>query len=78
MSPQRKAKVNVTIRVDKQLSAQFSDVLEDLKTMGLTDVAAHERFLMVNGSVSSDRIDDLKNIQGVASVREDQTYKPQG
>jgi hypothetical protein len=70
-------KVNVTIRIEKQRSTSFGEIVQDLRTAGLTDVATHQRLLVVNGSVANDRIDDLRNIDGVASVREDATYKPQ-
>ena len=73
----RLSKVNVTIRIDKQRSTSFGKIVQDLRTMGLTDVATHQRFLVINGSVANDRIDDLRNIDGVASVREDAAYKAQ-
>ena len=72
-----RAKVNVTIRVDRQQSTSFGKIVRSLKSVGLTEVAAHQRFLIVNGCVSDDRLDDLRNIDGVASVREDATYKAQ-
>lgn len=70
-------KVNVTIRIDKQQSTSFGKIVQHLRTVGLTDVAEHQRFLIVNGCVANDRIDDLKKIEGVASVREDAPYKAQ-
>lgn len=40
-------------------------------------VESHERLMIVNGSASPDAPDALRNVKGVASVRQDQVHKAQ-
>lgn len=69
--------VDVTIRVDKEQAHRFDDVVRQLEAEGLASVEPHARFLMVNGSIAPDRLDRLRGVRGVASVRRDATYKTQ-
>jgi hypothetical protein len=69
--------VDVTIRIEKASAARLEEIVRALETSGLSNPDVHERFLVVNGSVAAERIDDLRKIKGVASVREDQSYKAQ-
>lgn len=70
-------KVAVTIRIDKAEAHRMNEIVHALKIKGLGEVESHVRFMIVNGSVRADAIDSLKQVKGVASVRQDQSYKPQ-
>jgi hypothetical protein len=69
--------VEVTVRIDKAVAGRLDDIVRALEASGLTNLDLHKRFLMISGSVAEAEIDALRRIDGVASVREDQTYKPQ-
>jgi hypothetical protein len=68
--------VGVTIRIEKDQSGRLDEIVRALKAAGLRNVETHERFGMLNGQASADRLDDLRAVAGVASVREDTTYRP--
>ncbi len=73
---QQQTKVDVTIRVHTAQSSRFEEIVRALVQAGLTDVQSHARFLLVSGSSDSARLDALRQIDGVASVRVDQRYLP--
>lgn len=68
--------IAVTIRLEKTVATRLDGVVDALRAAGLTRADVHGRFLIVNGSVRPDRLDDLRAVDGVASVREDATYGP--
>lgn len=70
-------KVDVTIRIDPSEVSRLDDIVQALKARGLDRVERHERFMIVNGSIDADAVAALRTVGGVASVREDRTYKPQ-
>lgn len=72
------ASIDVTVRIDKAHAARLDEIVRSLKAKGLGDVEAHSRFMIVNGRVNPAHLDDLKAIEGVAGVRADRTYRPQG
>ena len=69
--------VDVTVRIEKDKADQMDEIVRKLKACGLDRVESHERFMIVNGCVSSDALDDLREVEGVASVRKDETYRTQ-
>ncbi len=69
--------LDVTIRIDKSQAADFEAIVRALKAAGLRKVEPHDRLGIVNGEVSADSLDDLRAVSGVASVREDKTYRTQ-
>jgi hypothetical protein len=69
--------VDVTIRIDKNAAERLDAIVGSLAASGLTNIDLHKRFLIVNGSVDVDDLDALRAVDGVASVRQDQTYKAQ-
>lgn len=71
----KSANVDVTVRIEKAESGRFDEIVDSLKSHGLTDLQPHRRFMIVNGRVSAARMPELSDIAGVASVREDETYK---
>lgn len=71
------ALIDVTVRIDKTHAARMDEIVRSLKAKGLENVEAHVRFRIVNGRVSAAHFDDLKAIEGVASVRADRTYRAQ-
>ena len=70
-------KIDVTIRIDKAEAGRMDEIVRALQAQGLDRVESHERFMIVNGSVSPDALDALRKVKGVASVRQDQAYKAQ-
>lgn len=70
-------KIDVTIRIDASDAGRMGEIVDVLKSRGLGQVQSHERFMMVNGTVSPDALDALRAVDGVASVRKDTVYKAQ-
>jgi len=70
-------KVDVTIRIEKSEQNRMDEIVDALKVSGLDDVESHKRFMIVNGSVNADGLDELRKVKGVASVHQDSTYKTQ-
>ena len=53
----------------------MGEIVDALKSRGLGQVQSHEQFMIVNGSVSPDALDELRAVEGVASVRKDVAYR---
>ncbi len=70
-------KVGVTIRIAGNEASRLSEVVDDLRSQGLSEVESHARFMIVNGNIDSDALDSLRSVKGVESVREDRVYKTQ-
>lgn len=68
-------KVGVTIRIDRNEASRLSEVVDNLKSQGLSEVESHPRFMIVNGKVNLDALDSLKSVKGVESIRQDSVYK---
>jgi methylmalonyl-CoA mutase cobalamin-binding subunit len=77
VAAEKTQKVDVTIRIDKAEAHRFDEIVEALKKKGLGDLQPHQRFMIVNGSISAERLSELNGVAGVASVRKDQVYKAQ-
>lgn len=71
-------KVEVTIRIEKAEAGHFDEIVRALGQAGLAEVQPHPRFLIVNGAIGQAKLDALQRVPGVASVRVDQRYRPQG
>jgi hypothetical protein len=69
--------VDVTIRIEKSQSDRLDEIVRALKAAGLRKVETHDRFGVVNGEVSAAGMDGLRAVAGVASVREDKSYRTQ-
>ncbi|SCB52035.1 hypothetical protein GA0061098_1016141 [Bradyrhizobium shewense] len=70
-------KVDVTIRIEKSEQNRMDEIVDALKVSGLDDVESHKRFMIVNGSVNPDGLDELRKVKGVVSVHQDSAYKTQ-
>jgi hypothetical protein len=70
-------KVDVTIRIETAQAGRLDEIVRALVASGLDRVESHARFMIVNGCVSADAFDALRKVEGVASVRKDDTYRPQ-
>jgi len=68
-------KVDVTIRIDTAQAARLDEIVRALVASGLDRVESHARFMIVNGCVSAGSLDALRKVEGVASVRKDETYR---
>ncbi|WP_245323655.1 hypothetical protein [Bradyrhizobium shewense] len=55
----------------------MDEIVDALKVSGLDDVESHKRFMIVNGSVNPDGLDELRKVKGVVSVHQDSAYKTQ-
>jgi hypothetical protein len=73
--PDELKKVGVTIRLARTDRAQMSRIVQDLARLGLDRIERHDRFAIVNGSIPADKVGSLRDVEGVASVREDRTYR---
>jgi len=69
--------VDVTIRIDQDQAGRLDEIVRALKACGLDRVESHARFMIVNGCVSADALEELRKVEGVASVRKDETYRTQ-
>jgi hypothetical protein len=69
--------VDVTIRIDKDQAGRLDEIVRALKACGLDRVESHARFMIVNGCASADSLEELRKVEGVASVRKDKTYRTQ-
>jgi hypothetical protein len=69
--------IDVTIRIEKAQVSRLEEIVRALVACGLDRVESHARFMIVNGCISADAVDSLRQVEGVASVRKDQTYKTQ-
>lgn len=67
---------DVTIRIDKGMAAKLDQIVDQLEKVGLTRIERHARFMMVNGCIDADKLDELRGVEGVESVRQDRTYRP--
>lgn len=74
MAPER---VDVTIRIDPSEADRLDEIIQALEARGLDRMESHKRFMIVNGRIDAAAIAALREVKGVASVREDRTYKPQ-
>jgi hypothetical protein len=70
-------KVDVTIRIETAQAGRLDEIVRALVASGLDRVESHARFMIVNGCVSAEAFDALRKVEGVASVRKDDTYRPQ-
>jgi hypothetical protein len=77
MATAGKGPIDVTIRIAKTHADRFGEIVTQLEAHGLGRIERHDRFLVVNGSTEPERLDDLRAIAGVASVRSDRTYRAQ-
>jgi hypothetical protein len=77
MADDTSGKVDVTIRIETAQAGRLDEIVRALVASGLDRVESHARFMIVNGCVSADAFDALRKVEGVASVRKDDTYRPQ-
>ena len=70
-------KVDVTIRIETAQAGRLDEIVRALIASGLDRVESHARFMIVNGCVSAGALDALRKVEGVASVRKDETYRTQ-
>lgn len=68
------SEIGVTVRVDKDHASKFASIVLELERVGLNGIQRQDRFLMVQGYVRPDRLVELRRMEGVASVREEQSY----
>jgi hypothetical protein len=69
--------LDVTVRLDSQHAPQLQAIVAALCDCGLENAQAHTRFMIVSGQAPADRLDALRAVTGVESVRDDAWYSPQ-
>ena len=77
MGAQPRETVDVTIRISRDHADKFDHIVNALQGRGLVAVEGHKRFLIVNGAVAPDKLEELGRVAGVASVRPDRIYRAQ-
>jgi hypothetical protein len=65
----------VTIRVQKDHVGDLDGIVGRLRSLGLSDVQVLARFLTINGRVGANLIPRLREVDGVASVRESGKFR---
>jgi len=77
MAGDKSEMVDVTIRIETAQAGRLEEIVRALIASGLDRVESHARFMIVNGCASAGSLDALRKIEGVASVRKDDTYRTQ-
>lgn len=77
MAAEKRDTVDVTIRIDKAHQGHLDTIVQTLRDHGLANIERHDRFLIVNGTVRAEKVPELGSVKGVASVREDRSYRAQ-
>ena len=77
MADDKSDMIDVTIRIDKAQAGRLDEIVRALVASGLDRVESHARFMIVNGCVRAGGLDALRKVDGVASVRKDETYRAQ-
>jgi hypothetical protein len=77
MVEEGREKVDVTIRIRKDSANRLDEIVGHLRQAGLAQVERHDRFSIVSGTVEEGKVDALREVKGVASVRPDTTYRAQ-
>jgi hypothetical protein len=77
MADDKSDMIDVTIRIDTAQAGRLDEIVQALIARGLDRVESHARFMIVNGCVSAGSLDALRKVEGVASVRKDETYRTQ-
>jgi hypothetical protein len=75
MADDKSDMIDVTIRIDTAQAGRLDEIVRALIACGLDRVESHARFMIVNGCVSAGSLDALRKVEGVASVRKDETYR---
>jgi hypothetical protein len=70
--------IEVTVRIEPAAGQQYDAIVAELGKAGLCNVLCSRRFLMVHGDVEEGRLDELRQVRGVASVRVAETFRAVG
>lgn len=70
------AVVELTIRIGRDAAGEIDRVCAALEALGLEAIERRDRFLIVNARGPRSRLDAVRAIDGVASVREAAVFKP--
>jgi hypothetical protein len=68
--------VEVTVLIEPSQSDRFDEIVKELVELGLSNVASHRRFMIVNGTIGAEQLSAVRDAPGVLSVREARTYRP--
>jgi hypothetical protein len=63
-------KVKLSVSVDDQHLSKFSEVVKKVEKAGMTVDEKHRDLGVVNGSIDKDKIDSLRQIDGVEHIEE--------
>jgi len=68
-------KVKLSLSVDDQHLAKFSEVVKKVEKAGMTVDEKHKDIGVVNGSIEKDKIDSLRKVDGVEHIEEDREVR---
>jgi hypothetical protein len=68
--------VEVTVLIEPSQSDRFDEIVKELVELGLSNVASHRRFMIVNGAIDAERLPAVQDVPGVSAVRKARTYRP--
>lgn len=64
-------KVKLSLSIDDQHLPRFSELVREAEKAGLKVENKHKDIGVVTGSIDSEKIDSLRNVEGVAHVEEE-------
>lgn len=64
--------VNLLVSVSQDYLNQMSDVVQNLRSAGMTDIQSLDAIGVVTGSLDDSKIADISNIEGIAQVERSQ------
>ncbi|MCM3873501.1 MAG: hypothetical protein ND895_22690 [Pyrinomonadaceae bacterium] len=68
-------KVKLSLSVDDQHLSKFSEVVKEVEKAGLTVDEKHRDIGVVNGSIEKDKIDSLRNVEGIEHIEEEREIR---
>jgi hypothetical protein len=68
-------KVRLSISADEAHRDQIEDLAERLKRAGMKVTSRHKEIGVISGSIDSDRLERLREVEGVSEVEEEQEFQ---
>jgi len=67
--------VKLSISIDDQHLNHFAKVVKDVEKAGLKVEERHKDIGVVTGSINKDKVDSLRNVEGVSHVEEEREIR---
>jgi len=68
-------KVKLSLSVDDQHMSKFADVVKRVEKAGMKVDEKHKDIGVVNGSIEKDKIDSLRQVDGVEHIEEEREIR---